>query len=205
MERASHAIATDDGVLVTDPVDGPGVDDLIEAVGQPSGVAILFDQHARDAVAIADRHDVPIYVPEPVRAAEKLRNRGAGAENDGPPIERVAETVPGTNLAVRTVQNRFAWHEATLYRESDGLCCVPESVGTATYFRASGESLGVHPMARVLSPGRGLSELQPERVLVGHGAGLHEDAAAALESALARRRRNLPSAYWNAFRSVLGG
>jgi hypothetical protein len=204
MQRASHAIATDAGALVIDPVDGPGVDELIEAVGEATGVAVCFDQHARDAVSVADRHDVPLYVPEPVRVAERLRDRGAGSDNGGPPIERVSESIPGTDVDIRPVHDRRAWHEAALFREADGLLYVAESVGTAAYFRASGEALGVHPMARLFPPRRALSGLGPDRVLVGHGAGVHETAAPALDGALAGSRRRLPSAYWNAFRSLVG-
>jgi hypothetical protein len=173
-------------------------------VGEVAGVAILFDQHARDAVAVAARHDAPIYVPEPVRVTETLRERGAGDGNDGPPIERVSGTIPGTDLDVRPLHDRLAWREAALYREADGLLYVPESVGTAAYFRATGEALGVHPMVRAFPPRRQLLGLHPERVLVGHGAGIHEDAAAALDSTLAGSRWRLPSAYWNALRALAG-
>jgi len=204
MQRASHAIATDDGVVVTDPVDGPGVDDLIDEFGALAGVAVTFDQHSRDAVAIADRHDVPIYVPEPVRAGKTLRRKGAGVENDGPPIERVRDAIPGTEIDVVALHERQAWGEAALYRERDGVLYVPESLGTVRYFLATGERLGVHPMIRPIPPRRQLSGIDPDRLLVGHGRGIAEEATDAIEAALAGSRKRLPSAYWNALKTVLG-
>ncbi len=50
----------------------------------------------------------------------------------------------------------------------------------------------MHPMVRALPPGA-LRGYQPEHLLVGHGRGVHgPDAAAALEEAYARSRRDLP-------------
>jgi len=70
MERASHAIAvpneeseTDD-VWVFDPVDAPGVDDLLADLGTVAGVVVGLDRHKRDSAAIATRHDVPVYVAD---------------------------------------------------------------------------------------------------------------------------------------------
>lgn len=56
--RASHAVRGDDGVWLFDPIDAPGVDDLIAEVGDVAGVAVLSSFHARDADAFARRHDV---------------------------------------------------------------------------------------------------------------------------------------------------
>jgi len=204
MQRASHAIATEVGVLVVDPVDGPGVDRLIDEFGELAGVVVTFDQHSRNAVDVAARHDVPIYVPEPVRAGKTLRRNGADGGSDSPRIERVADTVPGTTLDVVVLHERRAWGEVALYRERDSVLYVPESVGTAAYFRATGEPLGVHPMIRPIPPRRQLSGIAPDRLLVGHGEGIADDATDALESALEGSRRRLPSAYWNAFKTVLG-
>jgi hypothetical protein len=204
MQRASHAIATEAGVLVVDPVDGPGVDGLIDEFGELAGIVVTFDQHSRDAVDVAARHDVPIYVPEPVRAGKTLRRNGADGGNGGPSIERIADTVPGTALDVVVLHERRAWGEVALYRDRDGVLYVPESVGTAAYFRATGERLGVHPMIRPIPPRRQLSGMSPDRLLVAHGEGIPDDATDALESALAGSRRRLPSAYWNAFKAVVG-
>jgi len=70
MERASHALAVpndetaEDDVWVIDPVDAPGLDDLLAEFGSVAGVVVCLDRHKRDSAAVATRHDVPVYVPE---------------------------------------------------------------------------------------------------------------------------------------------
>ena len=59
------------------------------------------------------------------------------------------------------------------------------------YFALGGEQLGAHPLLR-LKPPEQLGQLDPEHVLCGHGAGVHERAAEALRDALANSRRRLP-------------
>lgn len=61
--RASHAIQGNDGVWIFDPLDGPGVEELISDVGPVAGVALLSNHHARDAALFADRHGVPVHLP----------------------------------------------------------------------------------------------------------------------------------------------
>ena len=51
---------------------------------------------------------------------------------------------------------------------------------------ARGASTALRP------PRDALGGLEPERILVGHGPGLFEDAAAALSDALSGARRRLP-------------
>jgi hypothetical protein len=68
---------------------------------------------------------------------------------------------------------------------------VGDALGTAAYFRAPGERLAVHPILRPFPP-RSLRGLTPEHVLCGHGAGVHEDAAEALDEALRTARRRIP-------------
>jgi len=71
---------------------------------------------------------------------------------------------------------------------------VPESVGTAPYFRAGSERIGIHPMMR-LTPPRRLASYEPVHLLTGHGTGIHgPDAAAALSDALDGSRRRIPEA-----------
>lgn len=84
--------------------------------------------------------------------------------------------------------------EAIAYREADGTLVVPESMGTAPAYTVGDERLGLAVLRR-LSPPRSLFEdVDPERVLVGHGAGVCEDAAAALTDALENGRRRFPRA-----------
>jgi hypothetical protein len=68
---------------------------------------------------------------------------------------------------------------------------VGDALGTAAYFRAPGERLAVHPILRPFPP-RSLRGLTLEHVLCGHGAGVHEDAAEALDEALRTARRRIP-------------
>jgi len=49
---------------VFDPVDAPGVDDLLADLGTVAGVVVGLDRHKRDSAAIATRHDVPVYVAD---------------------------------------------------------------------------------------------------------------------------------------------
>jgi hypothetical protein len=202
MQRASHALATDGGLLLCDPVDAAGLDELLAEHGDVAGVVVCLDRHLRDAVSIADRHDVPVYAPAWLGVESDLRSRGAGG--DGPAIEPFTDAVPGTEYRVVRVVDWPIWHEAALYRETDGTLYVPEAVGTTAYFRAAGERLGVHPMLRPVPPRDALDGLAPERVLVGHGEGIHDAATDALRDALAGARRRAPGAYLQAARTMVG-
>jgi hypothetical protein len=79
---------------------------------------------------------------------------------------------------------------------------VPEAVGTAAYYLAAGERLGVHPALR-LRPPRTLARFDPDRILVGHGAGVHDDATAVLDDALDGARRRTPRLYLETARDML--
>jgi hypothetical protein len=84
-----------------------------------------------------------------------------------------------------------------LWWEAEHVLVCTESLGTVPYFRAHDEPLGVHPFLRLYQP-RALRDmargLTPVHVLVGHGAGIHgEDAAAALRRAVLEARRRTPA------------
>ncbi|WP_254821090.1 hypothetical protein [Haloglomus halophilum] len=178
MERASTALATDEGVYLVDPLDAPGVDDLLAEFGEVAGVVLLSNHHTRDAGLFARRHDVPVYVGADVPD---------GAVPDlAVPIERVAvgerlgdyefiEVATGTALGA-------PWYEYALWNGET--LRVGECVGTADYMRVGDEPLGVMTMRR-RHPPTALRGLEPERVCSGHGRGLDENAAAALEAAIA--------------------
>ncbi len=188
MQRASHALGTEEGVFLVDPLDAPGVDDLVSEFGDVAGVVLLLDRHGRDAGEFARRHDVPVYLPQDI-----------DVEVDAP-TERLSGRLPGTAYELRRVTDFPGWHEAALW---DGeTLVVPEAVGTVDYFRAGEEELGVHPMLRALPP-KSLGNLDPERVLVGHGAGVMEHANAALREALRTSRRRAPQAWLGAMKSFL--
>jgi hypothetical protein len=211
MQRASHVLAADpeardsadsegqsgDGeAWVVDPVDAPGVDDLVASVGDVAGVVVCLDRHKRDAAAVARRHDVPVYLPTWMTGV---------ADDIDAPTERFGRELADTGYrSLKVVDRSFPpWQEAALYHDESGTLVVPEAVGTAEYFCAPGERLGVHPMLRLSPPKRAFRSLDPERVLVGHGAGVFEGASTALHEALDNARARLPAAYARAFRSLI--
>jgi hypothetical protein len=193
MQRASHALATDDGVYVVDPVDVPGLDDLLAEFGEVAGVVVLLDRHKRDAAAVARRHDVPVFVPSFMDGVEGALDAT---------VERVGGELGESGYTVHEVVDNRLWQEAALWNEAEGVLVVPEAVGTSSYMRAGDESLGVHPALR-LTPPRRLRRFSPERLLVGHGAGVHEDASAVLEDALSGARARAPRLYAETARSFL--
>lgn len=194
MQRASHALAVpsedgdEDDVWVVDPVDGDGVDDLLDDLGTVTGVVVLMDRHSRDATALADRHDVPIYVPSYV-----------DPEIDAP-TQPLGDTLPGTDFRVVRTVDWPIWDEAALY---DGeTLVVGDLVGTVDYFLAGGERVGVHPMLRI-SPPKALRQFTPERILTGHGEGVMSDGARALEAAVDGARRRAPKVWLKGVTSFL--
>ncbi|SEK74539.1 MBL fold metallo-hydrolase [Haloferax larsenii] len=197
MQRASHAVRVDDGdVWVFDPVDAPGVDDLLAEFGDVAGVVVGLDRHKRDAAAIANRHEVPVYVASWMTGvADKL-------DAD---VERFGGTLADSGFKTfRIVDRTFPpWQEVGFYHDELRTLVVPETVGSVGYFCAPGERLGVHPMLRPFPPRRTLTGFDPERLLVGHGAGVTDGAGDALRESLLNARKNLPGAYARAFKSML--
>lgn len=183
--RASHALRGDDGVWLVDPVDAPGVDDLVAEFGEVAGVTVLLDYHARDAGSIATRHDVPVHVPKWCFRVE---------DRVDAPVERFAGELGDSGYRV----HRFApvpwFQEGIAIREDDGTVYVPESLGTAPFYRVGDEAIGVHDLVR-LTPPRGVFEDLPlERLLFGHGPGVFEDVRPTLEATLRGARRRIPAA-----------
>ncbi|WP_159900951.1 hypothetical protein [Salinirussus salinus] len=193
MQRASHALATDEGVYVVDPVDAEGIDDLLTEFGEVAGVVVLLDRHKRDAAAVARRHDVPVYVPDVM----------AGITDDlDAETTVVRHDLGGSGFAVHGIIDNPLWSEAALYNEDDGTLVVPEALGTCSYFLAGDERLGVHPALRMTPPKR-LRRFGAERLLVGHGEGVLEDAASAIEDAVSGARSRAPRLYAQTLRSFL--
>ncbi|MGH3039277.1 MAG: hypothetical protein ACRDLZ_07720 [Gaiellaceae bacterium] len=171
LQRASHALAADGRAWLVDPVDGPGVEERIRALGEPAAVLQLLDRHPRDCAVLARRLGVP-----------HLRLPFGG--------------IPGSPFEVRVVMSVPKWRELALWWEAERVLVCVEALGTVPYFRAPDEPLGVHPALRLYQP-RGLRDmamcLAPRHVLVGHGEGIHGDgAAAALANAVSRARRAAP-------------
>jgi hypothetical protein len=172
LQRASHALATDGRVWLVDPVAGPCIEERIRALGEPAGVLQLLDRHARDCAVLAKQLRVP-----------HLRLPFGG--------------VPGSPFEVRRVLNIPGWRELALWWEAESVLVCAEAVGTVPYFRAPDEPLGVHPFLRLYQPKalRDMAKrLAPRHVLVGHGEGIHSDAAAAaLAEAVGGARRATPA------------
>ncbi|WP_416839705.1 hypothetical protein [Haloferax sp. DFSO52] len=196
MQRASHAVEIDGDVWVFDPVDAEGVDDLLDDLGTVAGVVIGLDRHLRDADAVASRHDVPVYVASWMTGVvNKLDS----------PVERFGTQLADTGIETFRVVDRTVppWQEVGFYHEETKTLLLPEAVGTVDYYCANDERLGVHPMLRPFPPRRVLSKFEPDRLLVGHGAGITENAGVELRRSLANARKNLPSAYVSAFKSMV--
>jgi len=184
MERASHALVGDDGgVWVIDPVDVEGLDDLLADFGEVAGVVVLLDRHKRDSAAVANRHDVSVWVPEFMDDV---------AEELDAPTERFRYELGESGYIVHTVVDSSFWQEALLYHETHRILVVPESLGAAEYFLTSKEELGVHPMKR-LTPPRILTRFDAEQVRVGHGKGIYAGAAPAIREAVERSRTGTPA------------
>ena len=208
MQRASHAVTVpnEEGggapdVWVIDPVDPPGpdgsdqLDELLSGPGSVAGVVCCLDRHKRDAAAVATRHDVAVWIPEWMTGVEE--------ELDAP-VERFGSRLADTGFEAIRVRNASLppWQEVALFDGSTLI--VPEAVGTNPFFRARGERLGVHPMLRLIPPRAPFAGIDPDRILVGHGEGIHDRAGEALADALAGARRRAPSAYLNALRLAIG-
>jgi hypothetical protein len=175
MQRASHAVASGGQVWLIDPVADEQALERACELGEPVGVVQLLDRHRRDCCAVAAGLGVRHYeVP------------------DQPPA--------GARFEVLPLLRRRWWHEVALwYPEQQTLVCA-DAVGTAQYYLAPEERLGVSPLLRLTPPQR-LLAVEPDHVLVGHGEGIHENAAAALREAIGLARRRSPSWAWAALRA----
>lgn len=191
MQRASHALSVDGEAWVLDPVDASGVDELIADVGPVAGVVACLDRHLRDAATVARRHDVAVHVPAWFD----------GVDVDAP-IERFDRSLAGMEAIRVRDAGAPPWQEVALL--AGDTLYVPEAVGTVPYYCAPDERLGVHPMLRPVPPRDAFGGLAPTHLRVGHGAGIRDDAAETLRTALRDARRTLPRAYLNAVRSFLG-
>lgn len=165
LQLASHALLADGGVWVVDPAEAEGIDERVRGLGEPAGVLQLLDRHNRACAEFARRLGVP---------------------HHRVPFERVGPFEP-----IPVVRRRF-WQEVALWWPERRVLVCADALGTVPhYFALGGERLGVHPLLR-LAPPRQLARVEPEHVLCGHGAGVHEDAAGAVREALDHSRRRAP-------------
>ena len=174
MQRASLALALDDGSCVLiDAVDHPGLDAALRPLGQVHAVVNLLDRHKRDCDLLAARYDAPRLGPVEVCWPRAL----------------------GTSIEGRVVVDSKRWSEACLWIGERSLLVCAEALGTAPYYRAGDERLGVHPVLRLRPPRRVFGDLAPRAIAVSHGAPLVAGASHALAGALETARRRLPRAW----------
>jgi hypothetical protein len=173
MQRTSHALAVEGRVWIFDPIAWEPALERIAELGKPGGVVQLLDRHKRDCAEVATLLGLPHFaVPD--------------------------RELPGLELIV-VVDFRF-WHELAVWVPGRQALVCADALGTAPYFRAPDETLGVHPLLR-LKPPRVLGRYEPQHVLCGHGAGVHgPETSAALREALATARRRLPRAWVSGLR-----
>jgi len=166
MTRTSHALADGGKVWLVDPVDWPDAIDRTLALGEPAGVLQLLDRHNRDCAALAERLDVPLFV--------------------------APDDVPGSPFECIAVKRRKRWRETALWWPDSATLVVAEAVGTNAFYTGGKSPVGVHLLLR-LTPPKALAAYEPNRLLVGHGEGVHGPAAAVgLRHALEHSRGELP-------------
>lgn len=184
-KRASHAVTGEDGIWVIDPVDAPGLDGHLAELGEVTGVAVLCSYHTRDAERIATRHDVPVYIP---RWMDRVANRVDA------PISRYDTAFGNSEFEIYRFEPLSLWQEAIVYYEADGTLIVPDLIGSGPGYTVGNERIGFVLSNRLLPPRDRLGDLDPERILLGHGEGVLEDAGAALDTALSGARKRFPRA-----------
>lgn len=181
--RTSHAVRGPDGVWLFDPLDAPGIDEHLADLGDVAGVAVLSDYHARDAAAFARRNDVPVTVPSWLsRVTERV----------DAPVEVVDGAVAGFEL--RRLKPLRAWRECLAYREADGTLYVPDFLSTHPKFTVGDERLGLPTGSRLFPPREQFADVDPERIILGHGEGLFDGPAEALADTIANARKRFPRA-----------
>lgn len=188
--RTSHAIRAADGVWLIDPLDAPDLDARLEEVGDVVGVAVLCSHHARDAGVVANRHDVAVHAP---------RWMGRIAERVDAPIERFETTFGDSGFRIHRFEPLSMWQEAVAYREDDGTLIIPDLLASGPGYTVGDERIGVVLSHRLFPPKKTLGELEPERILFGHGTGVFEDANATLDDTLDNARKRFPRAFVGQF------
>ena len=182
--RTSHAFLFDDGVWIVDPLDAPGIDEPIAALGEVVGVTVCSSMHARDADMFAKRYDVPVYIPEGMgRVSDRLDAQ----------ITRYQDDFPDGGVTV-IHRNPFpGFEEANLYHETTRTLYIGDSLGTTPWHTIGDETVGAQAILRLFPP-KGLLGITPERIFCGHGLGIDTDADCGLEDTVMAGRKRAPRA-----------
>jgi hypothetical protein len=166
MARTSHALAAEGKVWLVDALDWPEAIDRALGLGEPAGVIQLLDRHDRDCASLAKRFGVP-HVVAPAQ-------------------------LPGTPFEFVDVVRRKHWRESALWWPETRTLVTADALVTNRFHTGGTAPIGIHVLLR-LTPPTALGELEPGRVLVGHGEGIvGPGAAEALRDALLSSRRRLP-------------
>lgn len=189
--RASHALRANDGVWIFDPLEAPEVYQRIAELGTVKGVVLLSSFHCRDTNQFADRYDVPVYLPSWMnRPTDEIEV----------PIKRY-EAPPGewtelaeSGVSVRTIDSSFWWRETIAYHHTDGTLRVPDLLSPIPEFRMGDEQIGCYLFHRLSPPRNAFSDIDPDRILFGHGEGISEDCKETLDTTLTNARGYLPHA-----------
>lgn len=179
MQRASHALVDDGDVWVVDPLDAAGLDEELDALGTVAGIVVLDSQHDRHADRLAERYDVAIHVPT------CLPEDSQPVSGFDAPVEVFDEELADTGfeLVWERVSERVRWYEGALYHPERKTLVIPDTLMTAHLTVQVGR-LEVVPFWR-FSPPTDLGDLDVDRVLVGHGEPVTDNAQTALEEAVA--------------------
>jgi hypothetical protein len=143
----------------------------VDELEDVAGVIQLLDRHNRDCASIAARLGVP---------------------HDVVPREPLG---PFEFLPVRLKRR---WREVALWWRDERVLVCAEAYGTAAFYRAGDERLGVHPLLRLRPP---RLDVHPDVILCGHGPGVFDDADAALWEAFRTSRRRIPEQLVSAVRA----
>ena len=175
LQRCSHALVAEARVWLIDPLDTEELQNRVRAAGAPAGVLQLVDRHNRDGAALAARLGVPHHVVPSAAVS---------------PFEFIS------------IRRWRLWQEVALWWPERRVLVVGDALGTADYFRAGRERLGVHPLLRLWPPSRQLGSIEPAAILCGHGEGLFDEAGTALREALSTSRRRIPGEVASAVRAL---
>lgn len=184
-QRASHALRTDEGVWLLDPLDAPRVEALIEDLGEVVGVAVLSRYHRRDAEVFARRYEVPVHVPAWFRRVSTRLEV---------PVRPVTDCLGDSTIKVRRYTPLPGWREGIGIDSDRRTVYVPDALSALASYRTPPERVGMHTAVRLRPPRQQLAGSEPARLLFGHGEGRFEDASAALAETLGGARRRLPRA-----------